>query len=71
MRSRVQILEEYKKPTRHFLTIEKRNAKAKIISEITEGNNIITNPNDIMKCCRDFYLDLYNEEPIDIDFFYL
>ena len=40
--------------------------KAKMISEIREGN-IFTNPNDIMKCCRDFYLDLYSEEPIDID----
>ena len=67
VRSRVQILEEYEKPTRHFLRIEKRNAKAKMISEIREGNNIFTNPNDIMKCCRDFYLDLYSEEPIDID----
>ena len=52
VRSREQILEEYEKPTRYFLRIDKRNAKAKIISEIRDENIVFTKPNDIMKCCR-------------------
>ena len=65
VRSREQILEEYEKPTRYFLRIEKQNAKAKIISEIRDENIVYTKPNDIMKCCREFYRDLYSEQPID------
>ena len=38
MRSPEQILDEGEKPTRPFLRIEKRNAKAKVISEIGDGN---------------------------------
>ena len=45
--------------------MEKRNAKANVISEIRDGNVFFTEPNDIMKCCREFYKDLYSEEPID------
>ena len=53
-RSWDQILEEYEKPTRYFLRIEKRNAQAKIISEIRDENIVFTKPYDIMKCCREF-----------------
>ena len=45
--------------------MEKQNAKAKVISEIRDGNILFTEPNDIMKYYREFYKDLYNEEPID------
>ena len=65
VRSREQILDEGEKPTRNFLRIEKRNAKAKVINEIRDGNIGFTEPNDIMKSCRDFYKELYSEEPID------
>ena len=65
MRSREKILDEGEKPTRYFLRIQKRNAKAKVISEIRDGNIVFTEPNDIMKCCREFYKHLYSEEPID------
>ena len=49
MRSREKILDEGEKPTRYFLRIEKQNAKAKVISEIRDGNIGFTEPNDIMK----------------------
>ena len=58
----MQILEECEKPTRYFLRIEKRNAKAKIISEIRDENIVFTQ-HHIIKCCRDFYKDLYSEQP--------
>ena len=45
--------------------MEKRNAKAKVISEIRDGNILFTEPNDIMKCCREFYKGLYSEQSID------
>ena len=62
VRSREKILDEGKKPTRYFFRIEKRNAKAKVISE---DNIVFTELNDIMKRCREFYKHLYSEEPID------
>ena len=48
-----------------ILRREKRNAKAKVIGEIRDGNIVFTEPTDIMKCCREFYKDLYSEESID------
>ena len=43
VRSRDKILDEGEKPTRYFLRMEKRNAKAKDISEIRYGNILLLN----------------------------
>ena len=45
--------------------MQKPRSLKKIISEIRYGNIVFTEPNDIMKCCREFYKHLYSEEPID------
>ena len=65
IRSRVQFIETYEKPNRFFLRTEKSNAKNRLISEIKQDDVMLKDPNDIMKACRDFYVDLYKEEPVD------
>ena len=65
IRSRVHLIETYEKPNRFFLRTEKSNAKNRLISEIKQDDVMLKDPNDIMKACRDFCVDLYKEEPVD------
>ena len=65
IRSRVQFVESYEKPNRFFLRTEKKNAKNRIITEIQQNNVTLKDPHQIMTACRDFYADLYTEEPVD------
>ena len=65
VRSCEHISDEGENPTRYFLRIENRNAKTKVISEIREGNIVFTEPDDIIKCCREFCQELYSEVPVD------
>ena len=65
VRTRVRTLDEYEKPTRFFLRIEHKNAKAKNIKQIQVDNKMITQPNEIIQEVRKFYTNLYKENPVD------
>ena len=66
IRSRAQFVENYEKPNRYFLRVEKSHAKNKCIMQLENNNDeMITDPQQIMDACRDFYADLYKKEPID------
>ena len=66
IRSRAQFVENYEKPNRYFLRVEKSHAKNKCILQLKNNNDdVITDPQQIMDACRDFYADLYKKEPID------
>ena len=66
IRSRAQYVENYEKPNRYFLRVEKAHAKNKCILQLKNNNDeMISDPQKIMEACRDFYADLYKKEPID------
>ena len=65
IRSRAKFIENHEKSTRHFLQLERRNAKRKFMTEIKDGNITFTNTQDIIGACRNFYQDLFTQEPVD------
>ena len=64
IRSRVQFIENYDKPTRFFLRTERQHAKNRTITEIRQQDKTYTDSNSIINMCRQFYLELYAEEPV-------
>ena len=65
VRSRVQFLEEYEKPTRFFLRTERIHAKNRTITEVLQGDSSLTDSDSNINACRQYYLELYTEEPVD------
>ena len=67
IRSRVQFIESYEKPTRFFLRTERQHIRNRTITEIRTNNNTFTDANSIIQECRNFYKDLYKEEPVSYE----
>ena len=62
-RSRYQDLGE--KPTKYFLGLENRHYTKKVMSKITDSNNVEhTDTKDILNCQKQFYEQLYDKNPI-------
>ena len=64
IRSRVQFIESYEKPTRFFLRTERQHIKNRTITELRIQDRSITDSPSIIEACRQFYQDLYTEEPV-------
>ena len=65
-RSRYQDLGE--KPSKYFFNLENRNYTNKTMTKIIEHDGTEhTETNEILKCQRQFYENLYNEYPVDLD----
>ena len=68
-RSRVRWIEEGEKPTKYFLSLEKRNFINKMIPMLcTENNTLITDQKEILNEVKVFYFNLYEErDTLDVD----
>ena len=74
LRSKAQWVEQGEKNTKYFLSVEKRNYKAKHIIKLKVGDNkYVTNPKDILQVQKDFYEKLYcnSERTEDFDSLFL
>ena len=60
-RSRCKFIEEYEKPTKYFLNLEKANNNLKSIHSLTVKGKIISKQEDILDAQKQFYCDLYAE----------
>ena len=61
VRSRCQFTEEFEKPTKYFLNLEKANNKSKSIYSLTVKGKRISKQEDILDAQKQFYCDLYSE----------
>ena len=61
VRSRCKFTEEYEKPTKYFLNLEKANNKLKSIYSLTVKGKRISKQEDILDAQKQFYCDLYSE----------
>ena len=66
IRSRAQWAEEGEKSTSYFFNLEKQNALKKNIRKIVKNKKEITDQNQIMECIKEYYMDLYKEESVDL-----
>ena len=68
-RSRVRWIEEGEKPTKYFLSLEKRNFISKTIPMLcTENNTLITDQKEILNEVKDFYRNLYKDrDTLDVN----
>ena len=67
IRSRAQFIESYEKPTRFFLRNGRQHNKNRTITKLRIQDRIITDSTSIIGACRQFYQDLYTEEPVSQD----
>ena len=66
IRSRVRDLEEGEKPSKFFFQLEAAQARKKLISSVRSPNgDIVTSTEGISNVYREFYLDLFTEEPVE------
>ena len=72
IRSRARWVEEGEKNSSYFLSLEKRNKAIGTINEIfTADNNLLSDPNDILREAKSFYEKLYDRDiNISSEFFY-
>ena len=70
-RSRVRWIEEGEKPTKYFLSLEKRNFINKMIPMLcTENNTLITDQKEILNEVKGFYFNLHvyeERDTLDVD----
>lgn len=66
IRSKCDILSHSEKPSKFFVVKERKAAEKKIISKLEVGDQVLSNHSSIINAFRDFYINLYTEEPIDI-----
>jgi len=72
IRSKARVLDNNEKPTKFFLRKEQVRAKAKSIDKLETQDGVISEPEAILNECRNFYSELYAEQPVDhslIDYF--
>ena len=68
IRSRVRDLDEGEKPSKFFHQLETSRARKKLISSVRgPGGNVIDSTEGIAKVYRNFFLDLFTEEPVEDD----
>lgn len=65
IRSRSKWIEFGEKNSKFFFQLEKRNYNKKLITNLTVNENSITDPNEILKECNNFYKTLYTETSND------
>ena len=68
IRSRANIIDNWEKPSKYFLNLEKRNYTNKNIPSLTKEGKEITCSKDILTMQKDFYQDLYSSKhtiPLD------
>ncbi len=62
IRSRARYYEEGEKPSKFFLSLEKKKFIQKVINKVCVGDNHITNPQDILQEQKSFYNRLYTSK---------
>ena len=67
IRSREQWLEFGEKPTKYFYQLEKQRQTRNAINELRVGDQTVTSHKNILTACRDFYVNLYTAEPVDLN----
>ncbi len=65
LRAKVKEYELGEKPTRYFLSLEKRNGAAKTMTQLKVDNKIVTDHKKILEAQRDYYKNLYSARPVD------
>ena len=68
IRSRANIIDNWEKPSKYFLNLEKRNYTNKNIPSLTKEGKVITSSKEILTMQKDFYQDLYSSKntiPLD------
>ena len=68
IKSRANIIDNWEKPSKYFLNLEKRNYTNKNIPSLTKDGKEITCSKDILTMQKDFYQDLYSSKhtiPLD------
>ena len=66
IRSREQWLEFGEKPTKYFYQLERQRQSRNSINELRVGDKTVTSHKNILTACRDFYVNLYTAEPVDL-----
>ena len=61
-RSKIMYFEEGEKSTKYFLNLEKMNYNKKVINKLKVGENIITDPTEILAEEARFYSNLYTSK---------
>ena len=56
------MVDEYERPTRYFLNLEKRNHNIKHIRSLNVGGHRINDPKEILNTQANFYKNLYSSE---------
>ena len=67
IRSKVQNYEEGEKPTKYFLSLEKKNYNSKVMREIELDDKVIKDPEKILAVQTDFYKHLYTTNAGEVD----
>ena len=62
IRSRCKWFEENEKSTKFFLTLEKNNYNTKHIKSLIINDKLVNNQNEILRCEKSFYQNLYSEK---------
>ena len=66
IRTRSKFTEEYEKPTKFFLNLEKANINKKHIRSLIIADKIIKKPDEILSAQREFYSKLYTCPPNNV-----
>ena len=61
LRSKCRYQDLGEKPTNYFFNFENRNFTSKVINKLVEDGVEYTNTEDILKCQKRFYCNLYKE----------
>ena len=59
-------LEFREKPTKYFYQLEKQRQTRNQINELCVGDRTVTSHKIILTACRDFYVNLYTAELVDL-----
>ena len=62
IRSRASLTDNWEKPSKYFLNLEKRNHVNKNIPSLIDGDTEIIDSAKILTLQRDFYADLYSSK---------
>ena len=64
VRSKAQVIEEGKRNSKYFASLEKKKAESKIISRLNIKDKIITDQTDILKEEKSYYENLFSKKNI-------
>jgi len=69
IRSKTFYLENQEKPSRYFFKKESQRGSDKVINKITHSDISYTKTEDILSLFKQFYSELYSQEPVDESLF--